>query len=172
MTLPSFPERVNERAGRLVAGTVALSLAGAWLAGRSWMIVALSLGFVLRWGWGPRFSPLGRVAAWIAPRLWDVRLVAGPPKRFAQGIGALCLLGASALLLAGWNSLAWGVAGLVAVLASLESAFGFCMGCWLYGRMREHRGAPALCEDCVVPRRARPPGAAVVIGESVESGRA
>jgi hypothetical protein len=163
---------VNERASRLIAGVVTATVVGAVVAGWAWVIPVLGLGFVLRGGWGPRFSPLGRAAAWVAPRLWDLRLVAGPPKRFAQGIGALCLLSASALLLAGWSSLAWGVAGLVAMFATLESAFGFCMGCWLYGHVLQRRAGPVLCDDCVAPRRARPPGAAVVTGESVESGRA
>jgi len=157
MTVFSFPERVNERAARLVAGVVAVCLVGAWAAGWGWVIPILGLGFVLRWGWGPRISPLGRSAAWLAPRIWVARPVAGAPKRFAQGIGAVSLLSASALLLVGHGVLAWSLAGLVAAFATLEAALGFCMGCWLYGHLFQRDGAPTLCEDCVVPQRTRAP---------------
>jgi hypothetical protein len=160
MALLSFPERVNERAARLVAGVVATSLVGAWAMGWGWVVPVLGLGFVLRWAWGPRFSPLGRGAAWLAARLWNVRLVAGPPKRFAQSIGAVCLLGASVLLLTGLGSAAWAVAGMVAGFAAMEAALGFCMGCWLYRHLPQRQGGVAVCEECTVPRRGRTPDTA------------
>jgi hypothetical protein len=157
MGLFSFPERVNERAARLVASVVATSLFVAWAMGWGWVIPLLGFGFVLRWAWGPRFSPLGRGAVWLAPRLWDVRLVAGPPKRFAQGIGAVCLLGASVLLVAGPGWAAWALAGMVAGFAAMEAALGFCTGCWLYRHLPRRQGGDAVCEECVVPRRAKAP---------------
>jgi len=157
MALLSFPERVNERAARLVASVVATSLVGAWATDWGWVIPLLGLGFVLRWAWGPRFSPLGRGAVWLASRLWEVRLVAGPPKRFAQGIGAVSLLAASALWVADIGWAAWAIAGMVAGFAAMEAALGFCMGCWLYRHLPEREGGEAVCEECVVPRGARTP---------------
>jgi hypothetical protein len=165
MALFSFPERVNERAARLVAAGVATSLGGAWAMGWGWVLPVLGVGFVLRWAWGPRFSPLGRGAVWLASRLWEVRLVAGPPKRFAQGIGAVCLLGASVLLPAGVGWAAWAIAGMVAGFAAMEAALGFCMGCWLYRHLPRREGSE-VCEDCVVPRRANAPETAG-IGDAV-----
>src|SRR6185437_6984719 len=87
-----FPNPVNEKAARTVAAgvlllaglTLALSLTASprWL----WISVVLAAGFIARVLAGPRLSPLGRLATqMIAPRLGEPKLVAGPPKRFAQG---------------------------------------------------------------------------------------
>lgn len=152
MAVFSFPEQVNERAARLVAAVVAFSL-GAALLGRLWWVVpAIALGFLLRVGWGPKASPLARAAVGLAGRLWAPRPVYGAPKRFAQGIGALCTAGASLLFAASLASLAWALVGLVVVFASLEAALGFCAGCWLYGRLQETGLiAPDACVDCARP---------------------
>jgi uncharacterized protein DUF4395 len=91
-----FPNPVNERAARTVAGgvlllstlTLVLSLAvsSRWL----WLSVVLAYGFFARVLTGPTLSPLGQLATRvIAPRLGSPKLVAGPPKRFAQSIGAV-----------------------------------------------------------------------------------
>jgi hypothetical protein len=157
MVLPSFPERVNERAVRLAAGTVVATLGAAWVTGWAWLLPVLGAGFALRAAWGPRASALGRASGWLAARLWQARPVAGPPKRFAQGIGAVCLLSASALLLVD-QRLAWGAAGLVAVFGALEAVSGFCLGCWIYGRFLQQGRGSAVCEECVVARR---PGGSV-----------
>src|ERR1700709_724794 len=89
MALLSFPNPVNEKAARVVAaGVVLLSLA-ALLPGLTWLALPIAVGFLLRVAAGPRFSPLGQLATrLIAPRLGPARLVPGPPKRFAQAIGA------------------------------------------------------------------------------------
>ncbi len=149
MTLFSFPQQVNERAARVVAGVVALTLSLALVLQLPWLVPPLALGFLLRLGWGPRFSPLARVAMFSAARLWDVRPVTGAPKRFAQGIGALCTLCASALFAAGQDRIAWSLVGLVLLFATLEAALGFCMGCWTYARLQRIGLIPAdTCTDC------------------------
>src|SRR5947199_1025341 len=90
-----FPNPVNEKAARTVAGgvlvlsiaTLVLSVTAghAWL----WIVAPLALGFYARVLTGPKLSPLGQLATRVvAPRLGEPRLVAGPPKRFAQAIGA------------------------------------------------------------------------------------
>jgi hypothetical protein len=147
---PAFPAQINERAARLVAGAVAVSLVAAALTHTAWLVPALALGFVLRCGWGPRLSPLARLATLLAPRLWTVRLVPGSPKRFAQGVGATSLLAATALLAAGWPAAGWALAGLVAVFATLEATLAFCMGCWIYARLPRRTGAEPACDRCQV----------------------
>ncbi len=87
----SFPDPVNEISARLVAGgVVLLSIAAIALAG-PWLIVVIAYGFVARVLADPKLSPLGQlVTRMITPRLgYEPRLVPGPPKRFAQAIGAL-----------------------------------------------------------------------------------
>ena len=136
MMLFHFPAQVNERAARLVAAVVAGSVLAGGLVGQTWVLPVLASGFILRAGWGPRFSPLARLAVLVARRLWETRLVPGPPKRFAQGVGALFTLAATLLALAGHADAAWAVAGMVAVFATLEATLAICMGCWVYARLQ------------------------------------
>jgi hypothetical protein len=80
----SFPHPVNEKAARVVAGCVAVLAAIALATGAYWLVAVIALGFALRVGWGPRFSPLGLLATKVvAPRLGEPKEVSGPPKRFA-----------------------------------------------------------------------------------------
>lgn len=141
--------QVNERAARLQAGVVAGTLVLGVALGQSWVMPLLALGFVLRAGWGPRLSPLARVAAATARRLWPVRPTPAAPKRFAQAMGAGMLTVASVLALAGSSTWAWVVAAIVALFATLEAVLAFCMGCLIYGRLiRRGAVAPDVCVDC------------------------
>src|ERR1700712_6097498 len=85
----SFPNPVNEKAARVVAAGVVLLCLLALLPGMTWLSLPIAVGFLLRVASGPRFSPLGQLATRVlAPRFGQARLVPGPPKRFAQAIGA------------------------------------------------------------------------------------
>ena len=58
--------------------------------GAYWLLVPLAYGFWARVLPGPTLSPLGWIAQNIvAPRLGERKPVPGPPKRFAQGMGAV-----------------------------------------------------------------------------------
>jgi hypothetical protein len=150
-SLLRFPDPVNELAARVVAaGVVVLTL--ATLAGQEgWLLVPLAAGFWARVASGPRFSPLGRFATQVvAPRLGSPRLVPGRPKRFAQGIGALCSTTAAVLWLATGDRLAATVV-LVALLlaAGLEAALGLCLGCRLFALLGRLGLLPATaCPEC------------------------
>ena len=55
------------------------------------------------------------------------------PHQFAQGVGALFLLGASSVLLVFNNpGLGWLLAWVVIILAAVNLFFGFCAGCFVY----------------------------------------
>jgi hypothetical protein len=54
------------------------------------------------------------------------------PHRFAQGFGAVVLLGGSVALLLGSSLLGWALVWLVVVLASVNAFAGFCVGCFIY----------------------------------------
>jgi len=145
-----FPAVVNEKAARVVAGGVALITATALLTGWLWLSAVLAVGFALRVAAGPRYSPLGQLATKVvAPRLGRPTLVAGPPKRFAQGIGATLSVGALAGYLAGVPTLSWILVGMITVAAVLESAFALCLGCVIFGRLQALGLIPvAVCEAC------------------------
>ncbi|WP_337845444.1 DUF4395 domain-containing protein [Thermus sp.] len=61
------------------------------------------------------------------------------PHRFARSLGAVFLGLASLALLLGLKGLGYGLALLVALLACINLAFGFCLGCFLYLHLRYAR---------------------------------
>lgn len=150
MRLPDFPNPVNEVAARVVAaGVVVLSVgyvATRWLP----LLVVLAYGFVARVLNGPRFSPLGRLAVQVvAPRLGPAKLVPGPPKRFAQLIGATLSVSALVVHLAGSTGAAAILVAMIVVAATLESVFAVCLGCTLFAALMRAGVIPAeVCESC------------------------
>lgn len=152
-SLFEFPHPVNEVSARLVAGGVVL-LCGAFLYfGQPILLVALAYGFVARVATGPTLSPLGQfVTRGLTPRLGVApKYVAGPPKRFAQGMGAAMSV-VAAIAHFGFSS--FGVAnvlvGAILVAATLESVFAFCIGCKVFALLIRAGLVPeATCERCV-----------------------
>ena len=150
----AFPNPVNETAARVVAGgVVVLSAAGLGLAaaGYGWLLVVIALGFWARVLTGPTLSPLGQMATrLVAPRLGPLRFVAGPPKRFAQGIGVAFSSTAVVLWFAfGEHAAASIVLAMLLAAAFLESAFGYCLGCRIFGLLMRAGWIPdEVCEAC------------------------
>ena len=100
---------------------------------------------------GPTLSPLGTlVTRVVRPRLaWTVRNTPGPPKRFAQGIGATLSVGALVAVIFGAGALATALVGAILVAASLEAFVGFCLGCWLFRLLMRVGMVPEeTCEAC------------------------
>ena len=149
-SLFAFPNPVNEYAARVTAGLV-VALAVVTLAlGSGWGLLAIAAGFWLRVLFGPRISPLALLSVKvITPRLGRVKLVPGPPKRFAQGMGAAVSTAALALFAAGAVPAAWAVLGILIVAASLEAFAGFCLGCVVFGFLQRRGLIPEdVCEAC------------------------
>ena len=153
MTLFSFPNPVNEVSARLVAGGVLLMSLAAIVLGQPWIAVVIAYGFVARVLTGPTLSPLGQIVTRvITPRLNVApRPVPGPPKRFAQGMGAVFSVTAAVLGLGlGLHTAAYALLGLLVVAATLESVFAFCIGCKLFALLMRAGIIPAsVCERCV-----------------------
>jgi len=147
----TFPNPVDEVSARLVATGVVV-LTTALLATRLWwLLVPLAFGFVARVSSGPRFSPLGLVVTRVLrPRLnVAARPVPGPPKRFAQGIGAAFSVLASGLVLAGVTTAALVVLAMLLVAASLEAFAGLCLGCKAFAWLMRLGIIPeSVCEEC------------------------
>ena len=147
----SFPNPVNEVSARLVAAGVVLLCALSVAFGLKWMTVFIAYGFVARVLTGPTLSPLGQlVTRVVTPRLGIApRPVAGPPKRFAQGMGAAFSLTALVLTGLGYWTAAVVVLGLLITAATLESAFGICLGCITFGMLMRAGVIPdEVCERC------------------------
>lgn len=92
----------------------------------------LMIDFLLR---STPFSKLS-LLGWLSEQLIKIfkapfKPVYYPPKRFAARIGlvfSLCILGFHVL---GWN--AFLLSSVLMFFAFLESVFGFCAGCYVYG---------------------------------------
>ncbi|SDT39234.1 protein of unknown function [Pseudarthrobacter equi] len=150
MSLFAFPNPVNEYAARVTAGLVVLAAVATALSGSVWGLAAIAAGFWLRLLFGPRISPLALLSVKvITPRLGRVKLVAGPPKRFAQGMGALVSTAALVLFLSGAVPASWAVLGVLIVAASLEAFLAFCLGCVIFGWLQRRGLIPEdVCEAC------------------------
>ncbi len=147
----SFPNPVNEVSARLVAGGVVVMVVLTLAFDLRWATIVLAYGFVARVLSGPRFSPLGQlVTRVITPRLGLAeRLVPGPPKRFAQGMGVAFSVTALVLTACGEWTAAEVVLGLLGVAAVLESALGLCLGCKVFALLMRVGVVPeSVCEEC------------------------
>jgi hypothetical protein len=152
----SFPRVINEKAARTVAGVVAITGIVALATGWHWLLIPLAYGFWARVLTGPRLSPLAQLATKVvAPRLGEPKDVAGPPKRFAQGMGAaITTLGVVALAL-GWTTVTTVLLAMLVVAATLESVFAVCIGCQVFALLMRAGVVPeAVCLECADISRA------------------
>jgi hypothetical protein len=147
----SFPNPVNEVSARLVAAGVVVMCVLTIAFNLKWATAVIAYGFVARVLTGPTLSPLGQLMTRVVtPRLpFAARPVAGPPKRFAQGIGVAFSVTALLLTILGFWGAAQIVLGLLATAAFLESALGLCLGCKAFAVLMRFGVVPEeVCEKC------------------------
>ncbi|NDE58382.1 MAG: DUF4395 domain-containing protein [Acidimicrobiia bacterium] len=100
------------------------------------------------------------VTRFITPRITrEHRFVPGPPKRFAQGIGAVFTVGASVAWALGAPTVSYVLIAGLTFAAGLEAFAGFCLGCVMFARLMKWGVIPAeICEECndISKRLARP----------------
>ncbi|HEV2061252.1 MAG TPA: DUF4395 domain-containing protein [Solirubrobacteraceae bacterium] len=147
----SFPATVNEKAARTVAAIVFAVGVVILVTGAHWLLAVLCVGFVLRVVAGPSLSPLALFATRVvAPRLGAPKEVSGPPKRFAQALGA-AMTGAGAVLALGFGAdgAATVVTALLVVAAGLEAFLAFCIGCRVFAVLMRLGVVPdEVCAQC------------------------
>lgn len=147
-----FPDPVNETSARLVAGGVVLQAVLFLVVREGWVLIPLTFGFLARFATGPTLSPLGQFATRLATpvverrlaardRALRSRLVAGPPKRFAQAIGLGVAAAASVAWVLDATTTSYVLVAMLAVAASLEAGFALCLGCLAYNAIWG-------CADC------------------------
>ncbi len=156
-----FPSEVDDVTVRLVAAQVLVVSALAAATGWLWLFAVLAVDLVLRVAFGPR-SPFAQLALRLLRPFVPAapRLTAGPPKRFAATIGAVCSVLVLVLLFAyglGWTVAAWVVVAMMVVFPVLEAGFGFCVGCKVFGLLMRVGWVPeAVCAECAdISLRAR-----------------
>ena len=158
---PRFPRVVDDVTVRLIAAVV-LVLAIAALSLHQWWIYAfLALDFTLRVTFGPKSSPVAQpVQRFVRPRVKTAkRPTAGPPKRFAAGIGAVLTTAAAVLWALGVAApLVVAIGAVMVVFPALESIFGICVGCKAFGVLMKLGVVPEeICLECAdISLRQRP----------------
>ena len=148
----SFPNPVNDKAARTVAAVVLLEAVVCLATGWYWITILLAYGFWARVLTGPTLSPLGWTAQnVIAPRFLGEKVyVAGPPKRFAQGMGAFMSTGALVFgLVLGDSVVADVFLAMFIPAAGLESILGYCLGCKAFAILMRFGLIPEeVCAEC------------------------
>jgi hypothetical protein len=152
LVLFDFPNPVNEIAARLVAGMVAILAALVMFSDSYFLLAFLTYGFLARVLTGPKLSPMGLlITKVVVPILGNPnRPVPGPPKRFAQTIGLVIsgtALGCSIFL--GFDGITTVLLGVLTGFAVLESVFGICAGCFIFGYLMKWGIIPEeICQKC------------------------
>ena len=149
---PRFPRVVDDVTIRLVA-TVVLVLAIAALALHQWWIYAvLAVDFTLRTAFGPKASPVAQgVQRFVRPRVKAPdRRTAGPPKRFAAGVGAALTAVAAALWVLGVaGPVVVTIGAVMIVFPALEAVLGLCVGCKVFAALMKLGIVPEeICLEC------------------------
>jgi hypothetical protein len=156
-----FPRVVDDVTVRMIAGVV-LVLAIAALALHQWWIYAvLAVDFMLRVTLGPKASPVALVVRrLLRPRVGAAkRPTAGPPKRFAAGIGAALTTVAAVLWALDVAAPVVVTVGVVMVVfPALESILGICVGCKAFAVLMRLGLVPEeICLECAdISLRQRP----------------
>lgn len=135
----------NERAVRAAAGILfffaMVSFMNAWLTGNfaptRIFVVAFLIDFTIRLFINPHLAPSMVAGQWLVRRQ-QPEWTGAPQKRFAWSIGFVMALTMLYLVVieAVIGPINLLVCGLCLLLMFFESAFGICIGCWLYNRFR------------------------------------
>ncbi len=130
--------RVDHSALRTNQAFIITLLLVAFLV-NTWWLVAFVSGVMLVGTVWPEAGLFKRIYQHV---LRPVRLVKPDviidnpePHRFAQGLGGVFTLGATAALLLGAPVVGWTLTWIVIVLAALNLFVGFCAGCFVYYRL-------------------------------------
>ncbi len=149
----SFPNPVDEFSARFVAGMVSILPIATILTEHQFFAGFLLYGFLARVATGPTLSPMGLLATRvIVPVLGNpTKLVAGPPKRFAQTIGLVFSATAFIMLMLDFVLIFQIILSILVIFALLESLAGFCAGCFVFNYLMKWKIIPqSVCESCFV----------------------
>lgn len=149
---------IDARAPRFNQSVVGLAALAAVTVGPWWLVallgVQLTAGLLLGRRW---CLPCVAYFELVQRVLGEGPLEDSRPPRFANVVGAVILNLATLAFLAGYDAAGTALGALVAALALLAAATGFCAGCAAYKLGHALTGRPFV--SCPLPQR---PGAAPV----------
>ena len=124
---------IDSRAPRFNQATIGALSVLAVVTGWWWLLAILAAQLVVGLMLGRRFClPCLAYFELVQPRFGEGALEDARPPRFANFVGALFLTSATLAYAAGHDLLGPILGGIVAVLALLAAATGFCTGCEAY----------------------------------------
>ena len=133
------------RFNQAVIGTLALV---AFVTGWWWLLALLAAQLAVGLTLGRRWClPCLFYFEVIQPRFGEGPIEDARPPRFANMVGVAVLGSAAVAHAVGFTMLGWALGLLVAGLALLAAATGFCTGCETYKLIARVRGVE-LCETC------------------------
>ena len=141
---------IDSRAPRFNQATIGLLSLVAVATGWHWLVALLGVQLVVGLALGRRWC-LACVAYFklVQPRLGEGPLEDSRPPRVANMVGAVVLTGSALAYAFGWGPVGAGLALLVAALALVAAATGFCTGCEAYKLARRLTGRPFV--SCPIP---------------------
>jgi uncharacterized protein DUF4395 len=135
------------RFNQAVIGTLSLV---AVVFGWWWLLAALGAQLAIGLAFGRRFClPCQAYFEFVQPAFGEGPLEDSRPPRFANMVGCGVLSAATAFWLAGFETAGMALGALVAALALLAAATGFCAGCEAYKLGCLLRGRPFVA--CPLP---------------------
>jgi hypothetical protein len=143
---------IDSRAPRFNQATIGVLSVVAIATGWWWLLGMLAGQLVVGLAFGRRFClPCVAYFELVQPRFGEGPLEDARPPRFANLVGAIFLTAAAASAAAGLDLLGAILGGLVAGLALLAAATGFCTGCEAYKLGSFLLGRPFV--SCPLPGR-------------------
>jgi Domain of unknown function (DUF4395) len=143
---------IDSRAPRFNQATIGSVSVLAVATGWWWLLGILAAQLAIGLTFGRRFClPCLAYFELVQPRFGEGQLEDARPPRFANLVGAVFLTAATAAYAATFDTLGAILGGLVAGLALLASATGFCTGCEAYKLGSYLLGRPFV--SCPLPAR-------------------
>jgi Domain of unknown function (DUF4395) len=150
MKITSIPKKVNSTVVRLVGGQVFLLSLLYILTEWAFIPAFLVLDFAIRASGHPSYSLLAEIAIYIS-RILSLknRPIFFAPKRFAALIGLILSLSALFLSIVSLTVASLVFIAVLGLFSFLESGFGFCAGCKIFGFLMHKGWIPSkYCADC------------------------
>jgi hypothetical protein len=144
---------IDSRAPRFNQATIGLLAVLALATGWWWLLGLLGAQLLVGLTLGRRFClPCLAYFELMQPRIGEGPLEDARPPRFANLVGAVFLTAAAVAYATGLTTLGAALGGIVAALALLAAATGFCSGCEAYKLGSFLLGRPFV--SCPLPRQA------------------
>ena len=145
-------EVIDSRAPRFNQATIGVLATVAVATGWWWLLGLLGLQLLVGLTLGRRFClPCLAYFELVQPRFGEGPLEDARPPRFANFVGAVFLTAATVAYATGLTTLGAVLGGIVAALALLAAATGFCTGCEAYKLGSFLLGRPFV--SCPLPPR-------------------